>query len=230
LQLNKEKNTIIGIVAHDLKNPLNQIQGIAAIIKLEKYEKTSVEANLEVIEDAANRSIKFIDRILDISAAENKKILVLTTVVRLDKLLGSIIDTFKISALSKDIELIGYNNATITLETDPVLLREVIENLISNALKFSPIKSKVEVRLVSKDTYHEITISDQGPGINQDDQSKMFDEYQILSASPTNNEKSSGLGLAIVRRNIEALGFTIAATNRKAKGASFSIQIPIDKQ
>jgi signal transduction histidine kinase len=230
LQLNKEKNTIIGIVAHDLKNPLNQIQGIAAIIKLEKYEKTSVEANLEVIEDAANRSIKFIDRILDISAAENKKILVLTTVVRLDKLLGSIIDTFKISALSKDIELIGYNNATITLETDPVLLREVIENLISNALKFSPIKSKVEVRLVSKDTHHEITISDQGPGINQDDQSKMFDEYQILSASPTNNEKSSGLGLAIVRRNIEALGFTIAATNRKAKGASFSIQIPIDKQ
>jgi signal transduction histidine kinase len=230
LQLNKEKNTIIGIVAHDLKNPLNQIQGIAAIIKLEKYEKTSVEANLEVIEDAANRSIKFIDRILDISAAENKKILVLTTVVRLDKLLGSIIDTFKISALSKDIELIGYNNATITLETDPVLLREVIENLISNALKFSPIKSKVEVRLESKDTHHEITISDQGPGINQDDQSKMFDEYQILSASPTNNEKSSGLGLAIVRRNIEALGFTIAATNRKAKGASFSIQIPIDKQ
>jgi signal transduction histidine kinase len=227
LQLNKEKNTIIGIVAHDLKNPLNQIQGITAIIKLEKYEKASVEVNLEVIEDATNRSIKFIDRILDISAAENKKILVLNTSISLNKLLTSIIGTFKTSASSKNIELIGYNEISIEVETDSILLREIIENLISNALKFSPKNSKVEVSLLTKNSYHEIIISDQGPGINQDDQRKMFDEYQILGASPTNNEKSSGLGLAIVRRNIEALGYTILATNRKDQGALFSIQIPI---
>lgn len=229
IQVNKEKNTIIGIVAHDLKNPLHQIQGITNIIKLEKYSEKSVQEHLKMIEEAAKRSVNFIDRILDISAAENKEILIQKSIVNLNSLLSSIQETFKSTALAKNIRLVVYDQTTVELESDLVILRETIENLVSNAIKFGPKNSEVGIYLEKDHNNYLIKVTDEGPGIDLEDQKKMFDQYRKLSSKPTNNEKSTGLGLAIVRRNINALGYSISTHNRSEKGTEFIINIPIPK-
>ena len=224
-RLNEEKNTIIGIIAHDLKSPLNQIKGLVSLMKHENDTSQNAEY-VEKLEISANRSVEMIDRILDINAVENQGLTVKKENTDLTALINTVADDYKRNADKKKIDLVVQNAEQISLETDPLLVREIVDNLVSNALKFSPSKSKVTISLNASRDNFTIAVEDQGPGISSTDQKKIFNKYARATAQPTGDEKSTGLGLAIVKRYADALGYKVRCESDGKLGTTFSVLIP----
>jgi signal transduction histidine kinase len=225
-ELNEEKNTIIGIVAHDLKSPLNQVKGFISLLKLEHNNKENFSQYLKMIEDAANRSIQMIIRILDINALDNSAIVIKEEKVNLKSLLQQVQSDYLLQASNKEIDLQLYSENEIVIQSDSDVLQQVLDNLLSNAIKFSPSKSIVKISSEERERYYSISIQDNGPGITNEDKFKIFRKYEQGSASPTANEKSTGLGLAIVKRFLDALKYEIECMSDGKNGTTFIIKIP----
>jgi len=226
VELNEEKNTIIGIVAHDLKSPINQIIGLVELSKMEKDNLSeTLRTYLEQMEISSKRSVNMINRMLDINTIENKKIEIHSEDINLSKLLRELKSTFDTQASSKGISIEVDLKTDATLHTDKLLISEVFENLISNAMKFSPIKSEIKLGAEKDNGHLKLFVSDDGPGISESDQKLMWNKYQKVSAAPTANEKSTGLGLAIVKRYCDALGFEVYCESDVKKGTTFYISV-----
>ena len=226
-ELNEEKNTLIGIVAHDLKQPINQIRGLLQIMQLEgeTYSKNTRDY-LDLMDQSSARSVEMIERILDINAIENKTLEIKNESFELKQLVRSAVIGFESQALAKNIAISNSNGIEDGIvNTDPLLLREVIDNLLSNAIKFSPPNAKVHVASQRMNGHYIVKIKDEGPGISKEDQKQMFNKYQKVNAQPTANEKSTGLGLAIVKKYAGELGYQIEC-NSEGFGTEFSIFIP----
>lgn len=225
-QLNEEKNTIIGIVAHDLKSPLNQVKGFISLLKLEQNNPDKIAEYLKMLEEATNRSTSMIDRILDINAIDNQSIVVNKKLVKIRSLFESIKSDYQEQSSKKEIELKIELDDEIVLQSDPEVLQEVIDNLVSNAIKFSPSNTYITMSAKEYPNFYSLSVKDNGPGIAEDDKSKIFKKYEQGSAQPTANEKSTGLGLAIVKRYIDALQYEIECVSDGKKGTTFIVKIP----
>ena len=225
ISLNNEKNNLIGIVAHDLKSPLNQIKGLISIIKLQPDKvDPEVMAYLDIIENSATRLSGMINKILDVEAIESKKPNIKIEKVDIGKLMKELVKNHEIVAQEKNITLnADIESGRLEAEVDKGYATQIYENLISNAIKFSPRWSTVYIKLCSNKKRVVCEIKDEGPGISDDDQKKLFLKYQKLSAQPTGNETSTGLGLSIVKRYVEAMNGKIWCESELGKGASFFV-------
>jgi signal transduction histidine kinase len=226
LNLNNEKNNLIGIVAHDLKSPLNQMRGLLSIIKV-KIDKTDAEtvACVEMIEKSATRLTTLIAKILDVEAIESKDLNLVIERFNLSDLLKVVAERYKLSAVEKSINVICEFSDDILVMADKVYTMQIVDNLLSNAIKFSPPNKNVYLR-VNKGTDRVVTeIKDEGPGISADDMKKLFGKYQKLTARPTGNESSTGLGLSIVKKFAEAMDGQIWCESELGNGASFLISL-----
>lgn len=225
VSLNNEKNNLIGIVAHDLKSPLNQIKGLITIIKL-KADKVDAETMsfVDIIENSAVRLSGMINKILDVEAIEAKKPNINPEPVDVGRLMLDISKSFEVTAGEKHI---GIHTEAETdqyiAELDRAYATQIFENLISNAIKFSPKRSDVYVRVNTKSGKIVCEVKDEGPGISDADKRKLFLKYQKLTAKPTGDEGSTGLGLSIVKKYVEAMEGKIWCESEEGKGASFFV-------
>lgn len=233
-ELNKEKNRYMGMIAHDLRSPLNHVKGLVNLFQISSNKFTSEqERYLELINESVQRQLNMITRILDGDAIDSHQINITMTEVNLTKVVVSAMETFAHVAEKKQIML----KANITaipcvIEADEGYLTQVLENLVSNALKFSPMMKEITIQMRDEGDVFVTEIKDQGPGISAEDMKKMFQPYTRLSAKPTAGEKSTGLGLAIVKKYIEAMNGTVWCTSEMGKGTSFFISLrkPNQKQ
>jgi signal transduction histidine kinase len=226
LNLNNEKNNLISIVAHDLKSPLNQMRGLLSIIKV-KIDKTDAEtmACLEMIEKSASRLTALIAKILDVEAIESKDLNLVIERFDLSELLKLLVERYSISAKEKSIKLVAGFDDDVLIKADKVYTMQIFDNLLSNAIKFSSSNKNIFVS-IRKEKDHFITeIKDEGPGISEDDMKKLFGKYQKLSARPTGNESSTGLGLSIVKKFVEAMNGQIWCESKFGDGASFFVSL-----
>lgn len=226
LNLNNEKNNLIGIVAHDLKSPLNQMRGLLSIIKV-KMDKTDSEtvACLDMIEKSATRLTALIAKILDVEAIESKDLNLVMERFSLTEVLTILVERYKVSAAEKLINLVFDEDENILIMADKVYVMQIFDNLLSNAIKFSPGNKNVYIR-VNKGTDRVVTeIKDEGPGISAEDMKKLFGKYQKLTARPTGNESSTGLGLSIVKKFAEAMDGQIWCESELGNGASFFVSL-----
>ncbi len=111
---------------------------------------------------------------------------------------------------------------------DPKRIAQVIDNLFSNAIKFSPHDLNIYVTSEMNNNMVKVSVRDEGPGISKEDQSRLFGEFQRLAAQPTDGEKSTGLGLSIVKKIVEAHGGTISVVSKLGEGATFSFKLPME--
>jgi len=131
-------------------------------------------------------------------------------------------------AASKKISLVFEKpSEKLMLTTDKNSFCRILENLLSNALKFSNAGSKVHLKITSQSSLVRIEVIDEGPGIKEEDMPKLFGKYQKLSARPTGGESSSGLGLSIVRELVKALDGEISVESKEGKGTTFTLQFVI---
>ena len=225
VSLNNEKNNLIGIVAHDLKSPLNQIGGLITLIKMTTELDEESMQYIDTMSDSINRLNAMIAKILDIEAIESKKLNLNIEKVDLGNILETIVRNYTYTAKDKNIELVAdIQEEEAFANVDKSFLNQIYENLISNAIKFSPNDKKIYVSLSELQDKWRCEIRDEGPGISDEDQKKLFGKFQKLSARPTGNETSTGLGLSIVKKYVDAMNGEIWCESRLGYGASFMVE------
>ena len=209
---------------HDLKSPLNQIKGLVTIVKM-STDPSNTEALhcIDMIAKSATRLNELIAKILDVEAIESKKINLTLEKVNLSIVLKNLANRYIPSARQKQIEIFCSLEEDVYVQVDKEYVEQVFENLLSNAVKFSPSFRNIYVNLSAKDGKVLGEIKDEGPGLSDDDKKKLFGKYQKLSARPTANETSTGLGLSIVKKFVEAMNGEIWCESTEGKGASFFV-------
>ncbi len=226
VELNKEKNHLIGIVAHDLRSPLNHIKGLGSLLSIlsDNLSKEQKQYVSEII-NSADRLNNMISKILDVDAIESRKLNINVERVLLNNVVEKVCKNFEGDATIKEISLHrnieeGQHHALL----DENYLIQVLENLVSNAIKFSEHRKNVYVNLASVEGKVRIEVKDEGQGIHPEEMHKLFGKFQRLSARPTNGEQSVGLGLSIVKKYVEAMKGRVWCESEPRKGASFFVE------
>ncbi len=226
--LNIEKNNLISIVAHDLKSPLNNIRGLISITKLPPLPPDNKAAEyIALINKSTIRLTDMIEKILNIEAIESRKLNLKLEKVNLSEVVQRTLSRFDVEAGHKQIQLHASITENIMVKLDKSYIDQVIENLLSNAIKFSPKGKNIYINITSNENKALCEIKDQGPGISENDKKKLFRKYQKLSAVPTANETSTGLGLSIVKKFVGAMKGEIWCESEAGKGASFFVKFKL---
>jgi signal transduction histidine kinase/Flp pilus assembly protein TadD len=226
--LNKEKNEFLGIAAHDLKNPLASISLSASTIKkyLNSFSTEKIENHLDRIAETSDRMKNIVTNLININAIESGQYNVKKENLNLSALLKHIVDDFRQRASHKDIELVYSETEETKIFTDENAIYSILDNLISNALKYSSAGSYIFIKLI-KDDKVTIKIKDNGFGIPDSEKDKVFQKFSRMSNKPTGGEGSTGLGLSIVKKLTELIDGRIYFESEYGKGTTFILELPI---
>jgi signal transduction histidine kinase len=227
--VSREKSDILEIVVHDLKNPLNAILGIGDMLQngkdfgltINDYEKFGQE-----ITQAASRMSILIRNLLNMHALESGNITINNIPINLSALVELIASDFKVRAAAKEIHLHVSPQTPDMIFADEVFCHQIIENLLSNAIKYSPTGKTIWVTTKEYQGRVRLSVQDEGPGISEEDQKKMFQKFTRLSAQPTGGEDSTGLGLSIVKKFTETMNAHVHCESELGKGATFIVDFP----
>lgn len=224
--MHEEKNNLMGILAHDLKNPLQSILSSLKLIRQEK-EDTGFRDEMENnIKEQSGRMLNLINRLLDYRAIESGSIPLNISSFVSTELSEKLMKNARINAVKKDIEIISECTCGgMKLVTDMEILYQVLENLLSNSIKFSPPGSRIYLRCFNNVGYDLFEIEDEGPGFSESDRKRLYSNFAKLSAKPTGNEHSTGLGLSIVKKLCDLLGAEIMLSSIEQKGSKFTIKL-----
>ncbi|MCK1425574.1 DUF3369 domain-containing protein [Bradyrhizobium sp. 180] len=224
------KNEILGTVAHDLKNPLGVILGRTEMLKeliSTGASESGVVAQVDHIRDATKRLTTMVDHLISDAMADAFDITIRREPVDVAALVKEVADANQPLAVNKQqtISVAAPPNIVTMCDTDRI--REAIDNLISNAIKYSPIGGKITVAVTHEGTETTVRVSDEGAGLSPEDLGRLFGRFQRLSAKPTAGESSTGLGLSIVKRIIDMHGGEVTAnSDGPGKGSTFTITLP----
>lgn len=224
--INHEKDTLMNIVAHDLKSPLNRIKGLSDLIEMEGELNANQSKYLGLIKDSTRSGLDLITDLLDVNALEVNREPEFS-IFNLSTFLTERANAFRPGASAKEIEIALEQHVTEPIESDQEYLSRIMDNLISNAIKFSPRNTVIQITSAMKGEFFSISVKDQGPGFNPADIKFMYQKFKKLTARPTGGESSNGLGLAIVKILVDRLGGKIDLKTEVGKGSTFEILLPI---
>jgi signal transduction histidine kinase len=228
-KLNNEKNDFMEIAAHDLKNPLTTIKGLADFLRRDtNLAQESMKIMLENIVKSSERMFSIIRNLLDVSAIEEGSFRFDATPVDVELILRDLIEQYEHQASLKKITLCLEIPVQIvaTMHGNYDSLTQVLDNLLSNAIKYSPSETKVTMRLSKNNARLHCEVHDEGMGVSEGDRNKLFGKFAQLSIRPTEDEASTGLGLYIAKKLTEAMNGTIHCLSEPGKGSTFILEFP----
>jgi signal transduction histidine kinase len=224
------KNEILGTVAHDLKNPLSVILGRTEMLTeliAAGSSRDNVTSQVEHIRDATKRLTSMVDHLISDAMADAFDITIRREPVDIAALVGEVADANQPLAVNKQQSITVSASPNLTTTCDADRIREAIDNLISNAIKYSPIGGKISVQVGQDSKMTVIHVVDEGAGLSPEDLGRLFGRFQRLSAKPTGGESSTGLGLSIVKRIIDMHGGEVTANSGgPGQGSTFTITLP----
>lgn len=230
LRLNKEKNEFLGIVAHDLKNPLSGILGLSQEIQesIEELSKNEISEFNQHIEQSAEKMFQLITNLLDVNAIESGKINCTLDYVDLVPILETSCHRYQKPAESKKIAIHFAKPVEQYIAwIDKNIAEQVLDNLISNAIKYSPFEKNVFIQIYRDEANIYCDIQDEGFGLSQADQAKLFGKFTRLTPRPTGKEHSTGLGLFIVKKLVESIDGQVWCKSELNQGSTFTVSFPI---
>jgi signal transduction histidine kinase len=229
-RINELKNEFIGVAAHDLRNPLQVIQGSSVMLLNKRFGELNAEQQkfVQVIRRNSDFMVKLITDLLYISKIDAGKLKLELKETDLISLLERNIELNRLLLEQKQIRISFFaeNDFPMVL-VDAAKIEQVLNNLISNAGKFSAPNTTVEIRAVKVDTEVVINVRDEGQGIPADELNRLFIPFENLSVKSTGGEQSTGLGLAIVKRVVEGHGGRIWVQSEVGVGSTFSFSLPL---
>lgn len=219
---------ILNTTAHDLKNPVAIMPLLADLIMENKENPAAIDDISKQIKDAGRRMANTINSLIDSAIEDSDSMQLRLKSVSLARLLKGVVDANLAPARKKGQELTLEIQEKCKIYADPRKITEVVDNVISNAIKFSGANQKIAVSLKKAGPNAVITVKDNGPGLTRDDLKNLFRRFTSLSAEPTGGESSTGLGLFIAKEIVQAhKGKIYAESEGKGKGASFTIEFPL---
>lgn len=229
-RVSEEKSELLRMVAHDLRSPLTGFLLGADLLQAElDPANRSAADTLAQMRTSTRQMMRLTNDLVDVHMLEEGRRNYQCAEVDLSALLHEAVAGYSERAALKKIRLrLETEEPSMPLRSDAAALRQVADNLISNALKYSPADTDVVVCLGRTAAGYRMTIADQGPGIRAADREKLFQKYVRGSAQPTGGEKATGLGLWIVRRFMEALhGRVWHESGPDGKGSVFIVELPL---
>ena len=225
---NRAKDEFLSILSHELRTPLNAILGWSAMLRQRTLSEDKILRALETIERNAKSQAQLIEDILDISRIITGKLRLQVRPVNLVPVIESAIESVRLAAEAKSICLQSVLDSQAGLLLgDANRLQQVVWNLLSNALKFTPKDGRVEIRLERVNSHAEITVSDTGLGISSDFLPFVFDRFRQHDSTTTRSYGGLGLGLAIVRQLVELHGGTVTVVSPGiGQGTTFTVTLP----
>ncbi|MFY7998173.1 MAG: tetratricopeptide repeat-containing sensor histidine kinase [Candidatus Kapaibacteriota bacterium] len=247
--LNQEKNMILGMVSHDLKNPIGAVQGLSEMMVGEDFTEEQYKEFASVILETSNRMFALVKNFLDVARAEDGRMRMTLIQFDITNVIEMALESFRRQAFEKSIT-IHYDKPTspVTVYGDESLVMQVLDNLISNAIKYTPPGKDIAVNIAElqilrhnvtlfnddMDTLDasafvkcvRISITDEGPGLTDLDKTKLFGKFARLSAQPTGGESSTGLGLAITKRLVELMKGRVWCESEFGFGSRFTVELP----
>jgi two-component system, OmpR family, sensor kinase len=228
-RLNETKNQFIGMAAHDLRNPLSSFSQVTELLLTEDLGPLTEEQRdfLEILHKSSLSMLTLVNDLLDLSHIESGRLELNKRKTDVKEFLLENQKLHTVMAERKKITLeYEYPQNEVRLYMDPDRVSQVINNLIHNALKFSPPDTEVKLTVEPSNREYVFGVHDFGPGIPKEEQDKLFKPFAKLSVRGTGDEKSSGLGLAISRIMVEAHGGRIWAESEVGTGSSFYFSLP----
>ncbi|MCG2588658.1 sensor histidine kinase [Rhodohalobacter sulfatireducens] len=234
-KLNEVKNEMLGMASHDLRNPLSAIMSLSEIMLDEKdqdFQNLSGEQKefLKQIHRSSQFMLSIIEEMLDISKIESGKINLDPDLIDMERLVSHSLNLNRRLAEKKEISL-EFTEPVQEMEitADAQKLEQVLNNLITNAIKYSHSGTHITVRIQREDEDSIIlSVEDAGQGIPEKEQKNLFKPFSKTSVKATGGEMSTGLGLAITRRIVEAHGGEIWVESEVGKGSTFFVRLPTD--
>ena len=224
----RDCDALTAMVAHDLKSPLASIRFSVEMLSEEPVlAEERLQDLLAALVDSTNRMLAFIDDFLNRNAAASTVALDAFKPFALDATVRSLVQRYDHYGSEKDIRVELDPTDSVEAFGDPLAVEHVLDNLISNALKFAPPGSRVRVAIEPGNPgTTRVRVLDRGPGITEADQKRLFQRYVRLSARPTSGESSTGLGLSIAKQLSEAMHGNLAYEPREGGGAAFVFELP----
>ncbi len=227
---NDRKTELLSIVSHDLKNPIGAIMGLAEILLSALPDEDSPRIYAAQIMKTSERTITLIKDLLDSAALDLGKIAPEFSATRLSLLLTNVGEANHVQAEKKGQTMVFDIQSGVSIEADSERLRQALDNLVSNAVKYSPHGKTIYLRLKKAEKRVRIEVQDEGQGFTDDDKEKLFGFFQRLSAMPTGGESSNGVGLAITKKIIDLHNGVISCVSEYGKGTTFVIELPIEQK
>lgn len=242
-KLNREKSEFMGIAAHDLKNPLATVRWLTDSLKSGALPPEKSTETLENITLAVERMFRLVKNLLDVNAIEEATVLsgsdnhddsplhLPSENINLVFAAADVLASYEAQAAQKNITTTFANNApNATIRINAEILSQILDNLISNALKYSPRDTTVSVKVSGNEDFAQVSVQDEGAGIAPEEISRLFTKFGTLSAKPTGGEDSTGLGLFIVKKLTEAAGGSVHFAAADRRGSIFRVQFPVVKR
>ncbi len=230
-EINEKKNEIIGIAAHDLRNPLTAIISSSEMIQFQlKKENPNLDfirKNIDKTLNSALRMDKLIKDLLSTSEIESGKVKFDKKIGKIEDIFEESLNSFKDAASEKNIKLIFERIKLPPVLIDKSRIFQLADNLISNAIKYTFPGGKVTVSFEIVGNFVCVNVKDTGQGLSDEDLKHVFKSFKKLSARPTGGESSTGLGLAIAQKIVNMHNGKIWVNSKKGEGATFSFAIPI---
>lgn len=226
---NRAKDQFLAILSHELRTPLNPIVGWSQLLKSGTLSEAQMKKGAEIIQRNAELQSQLIEDILDISRIIRGKIELQAAPVKLSTIVKNALDTVKLAAQAKTIQINTNLDENVDLvRGDSTRLQQVIWNLLTNAIKFTPNGGSVDIDLTSKGDRVRVQIKDTGKGIEPEFLPYVFDYFRQAENAKTRANGGLGLGLAIVRHLVELHGGTVSVTSPGlGLGATFSVYLPL---
>ena len=223
------RKDFVANVSHELKTPLTSISGLAETLKLnENIDKETRNRFLTIIDGEANRLRRLIEDILTLSFIENDK-KEEKEAINLYSVYRRVEDMLMISAKTKNIALACEADESISLQANADYVKQIILNLVDNAIKYTPENGAVNVKIFTEKENAVIKVSDTGMGIPKEDQSRIFERFYRVDKARSREIGGTGLGLAITKHIVMNLGGTISVESELEKGSTFTVKIPIKR-
>jgi two-component system, OmpR family, sensor histidine kinase KdpD len=227
MEAERLRNSLLSSISHDLRTPLATIVGSASAL-MEKNNALKAEEKLElsrVIYDEGLRMSNLVNNILDMAQLDAGAIELNKQWVPLEEIIGAVLTRLQ-KRLADRLVNVKLPSGTPMIYVDAVMIEQVLNNLLENILRYTPERSPVEINAIASSGAMEISVADQGPGIPDGLENKLFEKFYRVRTEAA--QSGVGLGLAICRAIIEAHGGSIHAQNRPTGGAVFSFMIPVN--
>jgi len=228
-QLNSTKDKFFSIIAHDLKNPFNSIQGFTELMieNGHEYDEKKRLKFLKIIKGSTFKASSLLNNLLIWANSQSGNLEFKPEEVELIQKVSDVISLLEIQAINKDIQILNNISNNLFVDADQNMLAVILRNLISNAIKFTEMKGEIQITSKVSSNFVEITVKDNGVGIAQDDVDNLFSIEVKKSNIGTANEQGSGLGLILCKDFVEKHGGNLWVESSLNKGSEFKFTLPV---
>lgn len=227
-KMNIDKDRFLKIISHDLKNPFNTLLGFSQLLlkNIHKYDRNKIEKQLKIINQAMSKTYVLLDDLVIWSKSQSGKLPFNPQKLNFNRICQEVIYSLEGGARFKNISIKLKENESINLFVDYNMMKTILRNLISNAIKFTDSNGSITIYSEKKEDEITITVSDNGRGISEEDKKKLWQASEEYSTLGTNKEKGTGLGLKLCKEFVEKNGGRIWVESELGKGSKFKFSIP----